>query len=162
PTFLDGRPLPKEKIIDLRKELAQWMTAHSYFAEAAVNRVWSYLMGRGIVDPVDDFRSSNPNTHSDLLDALAQDFREHDHDLNRLIRLIVTSRTYQLSSQPNDTNKNVQLNYSHALVRPLDAEVLLDAISDVTEIPEVFDFETGGGRMPTKTRAIDVKQPDRI
>ena len=96
---------------------------HPYFAEAAVNRMWSYFFGRGIVDPVDDFRSTNPPTHPQLLARLAQDFRTHNHDLRYLIRTIVTSRTYQLSGSPNATNADDRRNYSHALPRPSDAEV---------------------------------------
>ena len=77
------------------------MTSHPYFAEAAVNRIWGYFFARGIVDPVDDFRSTNPPTHPELLAALAADFREHGYDLRRLMKTIVSSRTYQLSHRPN-------------------------------------------------------------
>ena len=141
------------------------MTSHPYFAEAAVNRVWSSFFGRGIVDPVDDFRSTNPPTHPELLEKLAQDFRDHGHDLRHLMRLIVTSRTYQLSSVPNETNKDDLLNYSHAMSRPLDAEVLLDAIPDITGVPEVFSTAvdtnaSGAGQAPIGTRAINLHQSD--
>ena len=80
-----------------RKELADWMTSHPYFAEAAVNRIWGHFFARGIVDPVDDFRSTNPPTHPELLAALAEDFRSHGYDLRHLMKTIVSSRTYQLS-----------------------------------------------------------------
>ena len=114
------------------------MTSHPYFAEAAVNRIWGYFFARGIVDPVDDFRSTNPPTHPELLAALAADFREHGYDLRRLMKTIVSSRTYQLSHRPNATNREDVTNYSRSLARGLDAEVLLDAVADVTGIPETF------------------------
>ncbi len=159
PRFLDGKPLAEEKRVDLRMALAEWMTSHPYFAEASVNRMWGYFFGRGIVEPVDDFRALNSPTHPDLLAVLARDFKEHDYDLKHLVRLIVQSRTYQLSSRPNQTSRNDGINYSRAIPRPLDAEVLLDAISYVTGVPEVFDLEgrLGGGRAPIGTRAINLK-----
>ena len=136
PTFLDGTPLPEERRGDMRLALAEWMTSpqNPYFAEAMVNRMWGYFFSRGIVDPVDDFRSTNPPTHPNLLKALAQEFIQHGYDLKHLIRLIVQSRTYQLSSTPNPTNQQDRINYSRTLPRPLDAEVFLDAISQVTEL----------------------------
>ena len=162
PRFLDGKVLPEEKRSDLRLELAERITAHPYFAEAIVNRMWSYFFGRGIVNPVDAFRVTNVPTHPRLLEALAQDFKEHGYDLKHLIRLIVHSRTYQLSSWPNQTNKDDEMNYSWARPRPLDAEVLLDAISAVTGVAEVFDYHSGGrvaGKAQPGTRAINLKAP---
>jgi len=164
PAFLDGRVLPKSSMADPRLELAKWMTSHPYFAEATVNRMWGYFFGRGIVDPVDDFRSTNPPTHPDLLEALSQDFRQHGYDLKRLIRLIAQSKTYQLSSAPRETNKDDRINYSRAVPRPLDAEVLLDAICQVTGVPEVFHTAINlkdRGEEPPGTRAINLKEPDR-
>ncbi len=163
PEFLDGTPLPEELRPNQRRELAKWLTSHPYFSEAFVNRVWGYFFGRGIVDPVDDFKASNPATHPELLNALAADFRENGHDLKRLIRLIVQSRTYQLSSQPNQNNRDDRFNYSHYLPRPLEAEVLLDAISQVAGVPEVFHEkpESPGGQPPDGTRAIQLKAPVR-
>jgi hypothetical protein len=164
PTFLDGKIVPVAQRSDPREALAQWTTSNPYFAEAAVNRMWGYFFGHGIVDPVDDFRSTNPPTHPELLQALARDFREHRYDLKYLVRLIVTSRTYQLSSAPNETNKDDKINYSHALARPLDAEVLLDSITDVSGVPEVFDLQAtvsgAKGREPIGTRAIQLKETD--
>jgi hypothetical protein len=153
PAFMDGTVLPEGRRSDPRLELAKWITSHPYFAEATVNRMWSYFFGRGIVDPVDDFRVANPPTHPDLLAALARDFREHGYNLKHLIRVIVTSRTYQLTSKPNDSNGHDEINYSHALPRPLESAVLLDAISQVTGVPEVF------GKMPVGTRAIQMRSP---
>jgi hypothetical protein len=163
PTFLDGRELPESKRADLRWKLAEWMTSHPYFAEASVNRVWGYFFGRGIVDAVDDFRSTNPPTHPELLQALAQDFRRGGHDLKRLIRTIVSSRTYQLSSVPNETNADDQINYSHFLPRQLDAEVLLDAISSATGVAETFRHKSNQnipGTLPAGSRAIHLAEPD--
>ena len=159
PAFLDGRPLPAHERGDPRLPLAQWMTSHPYFAETIVNRMWGWFFGRGLVDPVDDFRSTNPPTHPALLEMLARDFREHGHDLKHLVRRIVASRAYQLSSVPNDSNGADRINYSHALARPLEAEVLLDAISAATGIPETFTNSDGGAE-PPGTRAIALRLPD--
>ena len=163
PRFLDGELLPESEMGHLRWKLAEWMTAHPYFAEAVVNRMWGYFFGRGIVDPVDDFRLTNPPTHPELLKALAEDFRAHGHDSKHLIRLIVQSRTYQLSSVPNETNRDDQINYSRALPRPLDAEVLLDAISEVTRVPEEFvKGESNGWPLPVGLRALNLVRPDEF
>jgi Protein of unknown function (DUF1553)/Protein of unknown function (DUF1549)/Bacterial Ig-like domain (group 2) len=166
PALLDGTVVPGSDRVNPRAEFARWMTSHPYFAEAAVNRVWSWFFGRGLVDPVDDFRSTNPPTHAELLDKLAQSFRDHAYDLRYLMRLIVTSRTYQLSSVPNATATDDHINYSHAVPRELDAEVLLDAISSVLGVPEVFSTAVSGanadksGQAPLGTRAINLHQPD--
>jgi hypothetical protein len=96
-------------------------------------------MGRGIVEPNDDFRASNPPSNGPLLDALTKDFIEHRFGLRHLVRTIMNSRTYQLSSVPNDTNRDDEANFSHALNRPLQAEQLLDAIAQVTEVPLQFN-----------------------
>ena len=159
PAFLDGKTLSKQECADSRKLLSEWITSHPYFAEAAVNRIWGYLFGRGIVDPVDDFRSTNPPTHPDLLVALARDFREHGYDLKRLLGQIVRSRTYQLSSIPNETNRDDRINYSHFIPRLMDGEVLLDAVSHVTGVPEVFR-DSPESMAPLGTRAIQLKLPD--
>ena len=165
PTLLDGRVINASGRENPRKQLAEWMVTHPYFAEAAVNRMWSYFFGRGIVDPVDDFRSTNPPTHPELLARLAEEFRSHNHDLRRLIRTIVTSRTYQLSGLATENNRDDRTNYSHSQPRPLDAEVLLDAISSVTGVAETFTTsvsETGrnSGQAPAGTRAIALREPD--
>jgi hypothetical protein len=165
PTLLDGTVVESSGRENPRKALADWMINNPFFAEAAVNRLWSYFFGRGLVDPVDDFRSTNPPTHPELLARLAEEFRTHGHDLRHIIRTIVSSRTYQLSGRPTATNKGDRNNYSHAVPRALDAEVLLDAISDVTEVPEVFttgvsDEARKNAQAPLGTRAIQLRQPD--
>ena len=156
PTFFDGARLPEDQWMDPRLKLAKWMTSHPYFVEASVNRIWGNFFGRGIVDPVDDFRTTNPPTHPELLTALAKDFKDHGYDLKHLMRNIVRSRTYQLSAAPNETNKEDRINYSRALSRPLQAAVLLDAISRATGVEEVFRLHdrAGGGTPLPGTRAM--------
>lgn len=136
PQFLNGDILRKDRRADPRLAFAQWMTSsrNPYFSEVAVNRIWGYLFGRGIVDPVDDFGSAHPPTHPQLLKALAREFIQGGYDLRALIRLIVESRTYQLSGTANSTNESDRLNYSRSLPRPLDVEVLLNVISQVVAV----------------------------
>jgi hypothetical protein len=164
PALLDSSALAIAPDGNPRKELARWMTSHPYFAEAAVNRIWGQFFARGIVDPVDDFRSTNPPTHPELLAALAADFRTHGYNLRHLMKTIVSSRSYQLSHQPNTTNRDDVTNYSRSLARGLDAEVLLDAVADVTGIPETFSTAVSDGaavgQAPLGTRAIQLRDPD--
>jgi hypothetical protein len=164
PVLLDSSPLNLRADGNPRKELAKWMTGHPYFAEAAVNRIWGYFFARGIVDPVDDFRSTNPATHPELLAALGADFKKNGYNLRHLMKTIVMSRTYQLSHAPNKTNAADVSNYSHTLSRAIDAEVLLDAVVAVTGVPETFTTavsdERAVGQAPANTRAINLKDPD--
>ncbi|MEK6261351.1 MAG: DUF1549 and DUF1553 domain-containing protein [Planctomycetota bacterium] len=133
---------------DRRKVLADWMTspANPFFARNVANRTWAHLTGRGLVEPVDDVRSTNPPTNPALLDALARELVEGHFDFHRLIRFVVASRTYQTSTDVNASNANDEQNYSRALLRRLDAEVLLDAICDTTGVPEKFDGVPAGAR----------------
>ena len=126
-----------------------------------MSRIWSYFFGKGIVEPVDDFRSTNPPTHPELLQALAKDFRESGYSVKHLISTIVQSRTYQLSVISNETNKNDRNNWSHSQPRALEAAVLLDAITGVTGVPEKFEFHpmAGGGDPPLGSRAMQM-MPD--
>ena len=163
--YPDGRALPVEERTDPRPRLADWFTSSEdyLFEEAVVNRFWSYFFGRGIVDPVDDFRLTNPPSHPDLLRKLARYFRSSGYDLKGLIRLIVQSNTYQRSGRPNHANRGDGVNYSRALPRSLDAEILLDMICQITGIPEVFegkDEREYGGRQPAGTRAMNIVHPD--
>lgn len=165
PALLDGTIVDVPDNETPRTKLADWMVKHPYFAEAIVNRMWSYFFGRGIVDPVDDFRSTNPATHPQLLADLAEYFRTNHHDLRKLIRTIVMSRTYQLSGNVREDNAGDKTNYSHAFARALDAEVLLDAICDVTGVPELFTIGVPDGKSPPRvappgTRAVQLRQPD--
>src|SRR5262249_37867427 len=101
---------------DRREVLAELVTSpqNPFFARSVVNRIWYHLNGRGIVDPVDDFRDSNPSANDELLDALAKDFVFHKFDMKYIIRVIMTSRTYQLGAQANDFNKDDNKYFSHA------------------------------------------------
>lgn len=133
---------------DPREALAAWITSpeNPYFAQVIVNRVWADLMGRGIVDPVDDLRATNPPSNGPLLDALAKDFREHGCDLKHLIHTIMTSRVYGLSAIPNDRNSSDTRNYSRHYRQRLRAEMALDAVCDITGVPENFDAAPPGTR----------------
>ncbi|MBW3542621.1 MAG: DUF1553 domain-containing protein [Planctomycetes bacterium] len=133
---------------DRRRELAAWMTSpeNPWLARAFVNRVWAQLTGRGLVEPVDDFRLTNPPTNPELLDALARRFIESGWNVRELYRTIAASRTYQLSTTPNQTNLRDEQNHSRALLKRLDAEVLLDAICQTTGVPEKFDGVPAGAR----------------
>ncbi len=124
------------------------MTApeNPYFARVLVNRVWAKIMDRGIVDPVDDLRATNPPSNGPLLDALADDFRRHGYDLKHLIRTILASSVYALDSQPNERNLADTRNFSRHYRQRLRAEVLLDAISDVTGVPGTFAAAPPGSR----------------
>jgi hypothetical protein len=134
---------------DPRAALAAWVTSpdNPYFARVIVNRVWADLMGRGIVEPVDDLRATNPPANAALLDALAGSFREDAYDLKKLIRRIMTSAVYGLSSEPGDRNAVDGRNYSRRYRQRLRAEVLLDAVGDITGVPDRFEAA------PPRTRA---------
>jgi len=120
--------------------LASWVTSpqNPFFAKAQVNRIWFHLMGRGLVDPVDDFRPTNPASHPELLDALAKDFVGHGYDVKFLIRVIMNSQAYAMSGEPNETNGDDEVNYSHVLPRRLTAEQLLDGEHEVAAVPADF------------------------
>ncbi len=131
PRFLGGAVASLAPTEDRREVLARWLTSpgNPFFARNAVNRIWYHLFGQGIVEPVDDFRGSNPPCNEELLDALAADFVRHGFDRKYLIRTIVSSRTYQLSAAPTENNVENVRYFSHARVRLLQAEQLLDAIA---------------------------------
>jgi hypothetical protein len=133
---------------DAREALAAWVTApeNTNFARVIVNRVWADLMGRGLVEPVDDLRATNPPTNPALLDALAADFRKNGCDLKKLLRTIMTARVYALSSTPTAHNAADTRNYSRHYRQRLRAEVLLDAVCDVTGMPETFAAMPQGSR----------------
>jgi hypothetical protein len=132
--------------------LANWLASpdNPFVARALVNRIWFHLFGRGIVDPPDDFRDSNPASNDELLDALAREFVAHGYDAKHIIRLILNSRTYQLSAQTNDRNQEDNKYFSHCYPKLLPAEVLLDAISQATGVPERF------AGLPSGTRAVQL------
>jgi Protein of unknown function (DUF1553)/Protein of unknown function (DUF1549) len=115
---------------DRRTELARWLTSkdNPYFAKSLVNRYWSYFLGRGIIDPVDDIRAGNPPSNPELLDALTADFVAHNFDLKHLVRTIVDSHTYQRTYRTNEWNTDDASNFSHTYPRRLTAEELYDAL----------------------------------
>lgn len=151
--------LPGDRFLDPDQdclaELADWITnpEHPQFARAIVNRLWKALQGRGLVEPVDDLRATNPATHPELLDALAADFVAHGYDLRHTLRLIATSATYARSADITPGNQADERFYSHALTRTLGAEVLADALSDVTGVAERY------GSLPPWTRALMLTDP---
>jgi Protein of unknown function (DUF1553)/Protein of unknown function (DUF1549) len=152
PSFMGGAvpAIPPEK--DRRMVLAEWLTSpeNPFFARSVVNRIWFHVLGRGIVDPVDDFRDSNPPANDELLDGVSHDFVSHHFDVKHLLRVILNSRTYQLSAQTNDFNKDDNKYFSHATTRLLSAEQLLDAVCTATQVPEKF------GGLPPGTRAMQL------
>jgi hypothetical protein len=152
PRFLGGEVPEIAPGADRREVFAAWLTRpdNPFFAKSVVNRIWFHVMGRGIVDPVDDFRESNPSANDELLQFLAKDFVANRFDVKHLIRKIMTSRTYQLSSQPTPTNKDDQRYFSRAVTKLLTAEQLLDALCDVTGVPEKFPG------LPLGTRAVQL------
>ena len=141
---------------DPRLQLADWMADKNnpFFARTLANRYWKHFLGRGLVDPEDDMRATNPATNPELLDALAKHFQENKYDLKGLIRTICTSQTYQLSAVPNRFNADDRQNYSRYLPKRLNAEVLLDAIDDVTGARTTFKGA------PSGTRAVQL--PDNL
>ncbi|HEX4129757.1 MAG TPA: DUF1549 domain-containing protein [Pirellulales bacterium] len=141
---------------DRRQALVDWLVRadNPFFARVEVNRLWGYVMGRGIVDPVDDFRDSNPPSSVELLDALAADFIAHGFDRKHTLRTVLNSRTYQLSSRTGPLNQDDQKYFSHARTRLIPAEPLLDAICEVTGLPEKY------AGLPEGSRATQLPSPD--
>jgi hypothetical protein len=140
---------------DPRAELAKWITdpGNEFFTGAMVNRVWKHYLGVGLVEPVDDLRATNPPTNPALWKALAAHFVEKKFDLRALMRVVLTSRTYQLSSATRAGNETDARFYSHYYARRLPAEVLLDAICDAAGVPDRFDG------YPVGLRAVQVPDP---
>lgn len=138
-----------------REALTDWLTSkdNPFFARSTANRVWSYFFGRGIIDPVDDIRASNPPSNPALLDALTKDFTDHGFDLRHLMRTIVNSRTYQAGIETNEWNERDHENFSHAIPRRLTAEQLMEALTLATgvrpRLPEV----------PPETKAVQFVDP---
>jgi hypothetical protein len=140
PRFLGGEEPELPPGADRRQVLADWLASpeNPWFARAAANRIWYHLFGRGIVEPVDDFRVSNPPSNEQLLEALAADFIAHGFDRKHLIRTILRSSAYQLGSRPEPLATGDERFFAHARVRLLGAEQLLDAISSASGVPEPF------------------------
>jgi hypothetical protein len=158
--YLAPQPLDRTKPVikpgdDPRAKLADWIVdpANEYFAGAMVNRLWSHFTGVGLVEPIDDLRASNPPTNPALFKALVEEFVQSKFDRRHLIRVILQSRTYQLSAIPTKSNLTDTRFHSHAYARRLPAEVLLDALSQSTGVPERFDG------YPLGLRAVQVPDP---
>lgn len=151
PRAPDGTDFGEMGEKDPRSILAGWITApeNTFFARAMVNRIWAELFGRGVVDPVDDFRESNPPVNKPLLDWLAKDFVEHGFDQKHTIATILNSSVYQQSSIPNEFNSADNRNFSRSYRRRLPAEVLLDALSTITGQPEKLQG------LPNDSRAME-------
>lgn len=152
PTGLGGEPLEIPAWQDARHSLVDWMAApdNPFFAKALVNRYWKHFFGRGIVDPEDDLRVTNPPSNPELLEALAGHFIEHRFDLKDLVRMICKSNVYQLSSNPTEFNATDEQSFSRFYPRRMPAEILYDAINQVTEVPARF------GGVPQGTTAVQL------
>ncbi|MBA61669.1 MAG: hypothetical protein CMJ76_04820 [Planctomycetaceae bacterium] len=143
---------------DRRLDFASWLTQpdNPFFAKIEVNRIWSQVFGRGIVEPADDFRDTNPPSNAVLLDQLAKDFVENGYDRKKILATILKSRTYQTSYQPNNFNEDDTKYFSHYQPRLLSAEQLLDAICHVTQVAETFSG------LPAGTKATHLPAPDLV
>jgi hypothetical protein len=152
PTGLGGETLDIPAYEDPRHHLVDWMAApdNPFFARALVNRYWKHFFSRGIVEPEDDMRVTNPPTNPELLDALAKNFIESGFDLKQLVRFICSSKAYQLASEPNEWNQYDKQNFSRYYAKRLTAEALYDALNQVT------NTTTGFRGMPTGTRAVQL------
>lgn len=159
PQALGGSEYPLEAGKDPRVALMNWMRSpdNPFFAKAIVNRMWAHYFGVGIVDPADDLNAANPPSNPQLLDWLAQDFIAHKFDLKHLHRTIVNARVYQLTWKPNETNALDKRNFAHAQLRRLSAEVVVDAIDQVTGTRSAY----GKNLAPAGTRAIGLA-PTRL
>ena len=158
PKFLGADTPTMDPEADRLPPLADWLWSpgNELFAQSQANFIWYHLVGRGIVEPIDDFRVTNPPSNPPLLDALARDLADSGFDLRHLVRTILNSRTYQLSSEPNDTNADDESNFARAIVRRLPAEKLLDAQCQALDVA----IELNG--YPLGTRAGQVKGTIRI
>lgn len=141
-----------DKSVDRLQTLAQWLESpdNHRFAATQANRIWFQLLGQGIVDPIDDFRSTNPPSNPELLNAITKEFVASGYRVRELMRLILNSRTYQLSSESNDTNRDDATSFSHAIPHRLTAEQTIDAISQVLDVAAKF------GGYPEGTRAVQL------
>jgi hypothetical protein len=146
PKLLGGPALELGKDEDRLPPLAEWLTSpeNRLFAKSQVNFIWYHLLGRGLVEPIDDFRTTNPPSNPELLEWLTDEFIAGGFDLKRLVRTIVASRTYQLASTPNETNAADEANFARANIVRLPAEKLLDAQSQVLDsFPEFAGYPPG-------------------
>lgn len=140
PKYLGGDVLDDQAMTDRLDAMAEWLTAsdNDLFVQSQTNFIWYQLMGLGIVDPIDDFRLTNPPSNPPLMESLAKGFADSGFDIRSLVGKIMKSRTYQLSAEPNETNVNDRTSYSRAYIRRLPAEVILDMQSDLLDSPASF------------------------
>jgi hypothetical protein len=151
PKFLGG-DAPEIRDQTRREVLAKWLASpdNPWFARNLGNIIWAHFMGKGIIEPVDDVRISNPAVNPELLEALGAKFTEYNYDFKKLVRDICTSRTYQLSTRANESNALDDRNFARASIRRIRAEVLLDCISQVTETKDKFPG------LPRGSRAVEI------
>ena len=144
--------MPADYHGDRRRALVDWLTSgeNPYFSHIIANRIWAHFMGRGLVEPVDDLRATNPPSNEALFDYLAGDLVKHHFDLKYLMRSIMRSQTYQLSSRSTKANERDVRYFSHYPFKRLGAEQLLDALGECTGVPEKFEG------FPTGTRAAQL------
>jgi hypothetical protein len=154
PAIPDGATF--EYDADPRVKLADWITSRNnpWFARNFVNRFWGYTMGRGLVEPLDDLRDTNPPSTPELLDALARDFRDHGFDQKHVLRRILNSRVYQLDSEPTPGSPQDATFYTYYTPRRLMAEQMLEAITPPTNVPDKF------GSLPKSIRPIELPDPE--
>ena len=152
PKFLGGEAPELKPGEDRRRVMAEWLASprNPYFARNVANLIWAHFLGVGVVDPVDDVRVSNPPSNPELLDELAKRLTEYKYDVRRLVRDITASAAYQRSTKVNESNAGDKLNFAHGSVRRVRAEVLLDAISQITETPNKFQG------LPVGARAVQI------
>ncbi|HEY2415286.1 MAG TPA: DUF1549 and DUF1553 domain-containing protein [Pirellulaceae bacterium] len=158
PRFLGGYSPPLHPAEDRLMPLAEWLTApdNELFVKSQVNFIWYHLVGRGLVEPIDDFRVTNPPSNPALLDALARQFAASDFDLRTIVREILNSQTYQLSSEPNESNRDDEVNFARAIILRLPAETLLDAQCEAIDAFAEFNG------YPEGTRAGQVRGVQRV
>lgn len=158
---LGGPEIPFEKGKDMRETLFQWLVQpdNPFFARSFVNRIWGHYLGVGIVHPVDDFSLGNPPSNDRLLNAIAKDFVDHKFDIRHIERVVLNSRTYQLSSKPNETNKFDKVNYARSYVRPMMAEAVVDVLNTALGTKEKFGNEVKTGAYAVEVGASQLQNP---
>jgi len=163
PKFLGGYAPAMHPSENRLQPLATWLGSadNELFVKSQANFVWYHLLGRGLVEPIDDFRVTNPASNPPLLDALARDYVAGDFNLRRLVRTIMSSRTYQLAAEPNETNRDDDESFSRAIVRRLPAETLLDAQCEVLDVAAEFNGYPAGTRAGQVRGTIRVRSRDR-
>ena len=154
PTFLGDKQATTDQP-DMIVGLANWMTdaKNPFFARATINRLWSYYFGKGIINPVDDMRATTPESVPGLLDALAKELVDHKYDIKYVVKLILNSQTYQLSSVPNASNEKDDRFFSHFMPKPMPGQALLDMVDQACGVKEQFT------NFPERSRAIQAAIP---